>query len=253
MTEPKRWVDDGAPITIERMLRAAADEQPSEISLDRTLGAVGVGAAVLTSTSASAAVGSAVKTASATAGSWFTKWTLLGLVLSSAVGVATGVSIVRHEAPRPASPLAQRRATALHISETRAQEQRQPATPPVETTVQPVSVPEQPRAYKTAPSAEPETAVDPADGMAEETKCVDRARNAAAAGNPAATLAALDDYERRYPVRRFAPEALYLRMTALTAQGRVAEARQVAAHLLEAYPRSAQAGLAKSILGRTNP
>ena len=69
----------------------------------------------------------------------------------------------------------------------------------------------------------------------------------------AQTLALLDDYDRRYPEHRFAPEALYLRLEALVQSGRTAEAREVAERLVSAYPKSPQSARARLLLKQTSP
>jgi hypothetical protein len=87
-----------------------------------------------------------------------------------------------------------------------------------------------------------------AETLAQEVRSVDQARAALAAGRAAAALTALDEYERRYSKRRFAPEALYLRMEALVSLERNTEARAVAERLLARYPMSPQGARAREVL-----
>jgi TolA-binding protein len=89
--------------------------------------------------------------------------------------------------------------------------------------------------------------------LAEEIRAIDGASRALANGRAAQTLAALDDYDRRYPERRFAPEALFLRMEALLRSGRAAEARAIANRLVATYPKSPQSARARVVLSQSIP
>jgi hypothetical protein len=91
-----------------------------------------------------------------------------------------------------------------------------------------------------------------AETLAEEVRSVDRARASLAAGRPHQALALLDEYERRFRARGFAPEALYLRMEALTALGQNAAAISAAERLLASYPNSPQGARARVLLSK-NP
>jgi hypothetical protein len=62
---------------------------------------------------------------------------------------------------------------------------------------------------------------------------------------------ALDVYDAAFPERRFAPEALYLRMEALGRLGDVAGRRAVAERLLATFPRAPQSARAKMVLEGT--
>lgn len=253
MTDPKRWLDDGAPPAVERMLRAGASEQPSDAALERALTAAGVSAVMLTATTTSAAgTGAATATAAAASGV-FSKWSVVALVVTSVAGLATGVTIAWHAPPRPAPAFVPRPPATSGAAPSIRPHAVAPANGPAAPATG--AAPERPRSARSAGSGDPatETAAAPDSVLPEETKCVDRARAAIASGNATAALAALDDYESRFPVRHYAPEALYLRMTALVAQGNTDAARRVAAHLLEAYPKSAQASRAQALLARSNP
>jgi hypothetical protein len=104
----------------------------------------------------------------------------------------------------------------------------------------------------TAPSASAAPPID-SEHLAEEVALVDRARRALASGDTAGALATLDEYERRFSLRKFAPEALYLRMEALVREGRSDQARSVAAELAARYPRSPHTARARQVLGQTIP
>lgn len=57
MTELKRWTEEGAPESIERMLHAAEAEQPSAASLANALASLGIAGAVASAASGAAATG----------------------------------------------------------------------------------------------------------------------------------------------------------------------------------------------------
>jgi hypothetical protein len=258
MTEPKRWVDDGAPVAIERMLRAAGDEQPSSSSLERTLAGVGVGTAVLTSTTGSAAAGSAAKVATATAATAiFTKWNVLVVVVAGGLGLATGIAIVRDE------PVVSTVRDAKGVAGVAVQPKSASLAPrpglaaPVEsaTPALPAAAdPDRAGVRRLASLGEPARAAEPVDTtFLEETSSIDRARAALDAGNPAGAITVLDAYEARFKAPRYAAEALYLRMKALLAQGNTVAAQRVATRLLSAYPNSPWTARARAAVGRTNP
>jgi hypothetical protein len=270
MNEPKRWIDEGPPRAVERLLEAAAAEQPSDASLRRVLAGVGLGigttGAAATGAAATAGSGAALATAKSVvvAGAW-TKWVVLSVVATGA-----GATIVQQSqtgaerptaavtakasarptpvpspAPKPEVPVAMPAAAEPVIAEAVIAE-AVIAEPPV------VASPrtQAPR-VRTTPPPEVEAPID-AEKLAEEVRAVDRARSALAAGRAAETLSALDDYDRRFGGRRFAPEALYLRMQALLALGRNAEARNIAERLVRSFPQSPHTARARRV-AETNP
>jgi hypothetical protein len=105
---------------------------------------------------------------------------------------------------------------------------------------------------RTAIAPEVEAPID-AERLAEEVRAVDRARSALAGGRAMESLAALDEYEARFGGRKFAPEALYLRMQALLSLGRRAEARSAAERLVRVFPKSPHTARARRVLSETNP
>lgn len=88
----------------------------------------------------------------------------------------------------------------------------------------------------------------PAETLAAEIAGIDRARSLLAAGSNSRAVAALDDYERRFPKNHFAPEVLYLRMEAASRAGHADEARRFARQLLARYPTSPQSEKARHLL-----
>jgi hypothetical protein len=275
MTNPKRWVDDGAPRNVEHLLRAAQAERPDEASLARSLSAVGVGLGVTSAAAGAKAAGTAASlggTAKATlpiTGAVLAKWTALvatvATVAFGAAEVATDLSSHRGQAPSASVRLPARTRPSPNslppsssvlgapvVAQRSPSEEAAPAAPNSE-------VPRETRAAAPASAAQPEAgpatpaassgAVD-ADTLAEEVKSVDRARAALARGEAAQTLLVLDDYERRFRTRGFAPEALYLRMEAYSSLGRLAEARATAERLLGSYPNSLHGARARTLLSK---
>jgi hypothetical protein len=279
MSEPKRWLDQGAPRDLERLVRAAQAEHPDAASLGRTLAAVGVGlgatsVAAGASAGTAAGVGGTAKVTLPLTGSLFAKWTALGVTVATlAVGAATVATEAPPTARAPATsvvltarPLAgATQATAQPLMAPPDAGEVTPHAPPANTSpdATPVaSTADRPReATKTPPAAPRPTAPAdvPASGapldaetLAAEVQSIDRARAALATGQATQTLAVLDEYERRFRHRGFAPEALYLRMEAWTALGRTAEARAAAERLLASYPNSLHGTRARAVLSK-NP
>jgi hypothetical protein len=278
MSEPKRWLDQGAPRDIEDLVRAARAEQPSDGSLRRTLSAIGiaVGATTVVGSAAGSAgtatsAGTAKVAASITSGV-IAKWTALGATVGTlCVGAATIVTSAPREAEAPRSsarsPMQPRPASSRAAPNGSAQSSKPPQAPaeltePVATALvdREARIPvasETPR--RAAPVTAPGPDDPPASGvprdterLSREVKSVDGARAALAAGDPIQTLRLLDQYERRFPARGFAPEALYLRMEALSLLGRTAEARAVAERLLVSYPNNPQSARARVVFSK-NP
>ena len=264
MSEPKRWIDEGPPVAVERLLRAAAAERPTEQARARTLTAIGVGlgaggaAATAGAATAGAAVGA--KATGLVATSVLVKWGAAGAFLAAGVvagkvtldrapgGAAHGVPTAAAPSTAAAAPGAVEARPLEHASVPAAPE---PATSVVSAAPLANSAVKQRRAVASprAGDAPPEDA----EHLAQEVALVDRARGALARGDAARALAALDDYEARFTRRKFAPEALYLRMEALLRAGHSDAARGVAEKLAKSYPTSPHAARARQVLGGTIP
>ncbi len=275
MSEPKRWLEQGAPPDVEQLFRAAQAEKPDSASLRRSLAAAGVGLGAANvaanAKAAAAAVGGATKATTPLMAGVFAKWTALGALGGA---LAVGVAEVATQAPHAVAPsssshssaplrpgLALSDASRVRVAPTETSPAALPApaaVPPESTTT--TAAPHAPRFAVTdrdaaaPPPASRELAPDSssvdADTLAAEVKSIDRARAALAAGKPDQALLALDDYERLFPKRGFAPEALYLRMEAWSALGRTAEARAVAERLLARYPNSLHTAQARAVLSK---
>lgn len=281
MSEPERWLDRGAPRDVEQLVRAAQAERPDSASLGRSLAAVGMGLGatnVAASAKAAGMVGSVGGTAKVTMpvmGGMFAKWAALGMLGGT---LAVGIAEIASEARGPVAPSSPLRAPARLRSSpgqpdssplrAAASAPTAPAAPPtlaspapLESTAMPaapnaarLATPHSDHAAPLLPSRDSAPASSPidADTLAAEVKSIDRARAALAAGRAAQALAVLDDYERLFRKRGFAPEALYLRMEAWASLGRTAEARAAAERLLASYPNSLHTARARAVLSK-NP
>jgi hypothetical protein len=282
VNEPKRWLDQGAPRDVEQLVRAAQAERPGSASLARSLAAVGVGIAATgvvasaKAAGAAASVGGTTKVTMPFIGGVFAKWAALGALGGT---LAVGIVEVATDSPRPVAPSPSLPAPAplrpgrvqsdvspMHAAPTAPSAApgapaESPAAPP-ESTAMAAAAPNAPRPVTpggghAAPSptsldSAPASSSSDADTLAAEVKSIDRARAALAAGKPAQALGALEDYERVFRKRGFAPEALYLRMEACASLGRTAEARAAAERLLASYPNSLHTARARAVLSK-NP
>lgn len=277
MSEPKRWLDQGAPRDVEQLFRAAQEERPDKGSLGRSLASVGVGLGATHVAASAKAAGTAASVAGTTKvavpllGGVFAKWAVLGTLGGT---LAVGVAEIATEASRPVAPSPSPRTSARfqpsrvppdastlraapNAPETRPAAAASPA--PVGSTAMTAA----PSASRLALSARNHAAPFPtpadaasaaidADTLAAEVESIDRARSALAAGKAAQALVVLDDYERLFRRRGFAPEALYLRMEACASLGRTAEARAAAERLLASYPDSLHSARARALVSK-NP
>lgn len=267
MSEPKRWIDEGPPAAVESLLRAAASERPTQQSLARTLTAVGLGlgAGGTAATAGAATVGAAAgaKATGLVATTVLVKWGVAGVALAASV-VAGKVMLER----APVSSAHERR-TPVAVASVPRVSPRLGARPNQEVTALPVpaeaisteaavTAGPSPTASSTAKSRRPVDAsrslaapLEDAEHLAQEVALVDRARAALARGDATGALAALDEYEAGFSRRKFAPEALYLRMEALLRTGRSDAAHGVAEALVQSYPTSPHAARARQVLGET--
>lgn len=279
MSEPKRWLDQGAPRDVEQLFRAAQEERPDKGSLGRSLTAVGVGLGATHVAASAKAAGTAASVAGTTKvavpllGGVFAKWAVLGTLGGM---LAVGVAELATEASRPVAPAPSPRTSARfqpsllppdastlgaapNAPEARPAAAASPA--PIGSTAM-TAAPNAARLalsarnhaapFPTPPDAAPASAAIDADTLAAEVKSIDRARSALAAGKAAQALVVLDEYERLFRRRGFAPEALYLRMEACASLGRTAEARAAAERLLASYPDSLHSARARALVSK-NP
>jgi hypothetical protein len=287
MTDPKRWIDDGAPEDVRELLEAASREQPRRGSTERALTALGASGALAAARSAGAAP--AVKGAGAVlAGkgaitsapaALAIKWGLLGVVTALATA---GTAAVVWKNARPAAtqevarssvaPASAPRATAVVPSIESQGAPSQESTPAREIAPPLHSEPSTPAPAARAPLARSEAleparaipaehaalAAEPASheaaaretapALAGEVAVIDEARADLRRGDLAGVLATLNAYDSRFAVRRLEPEALYLRMEALGRQGDTEGRRKVAERLLAEFPGAPQAARARAVL-----
>lgn len=287
MTEPKRWLEEGAPGGARALLRAGLEERPSERVIQRTL--IAVGATAVATSATTGVMGAAAKLVMAA------KVATISVATASALlGAGVTVQYLRttHSvaAPSPAKRAQPSRAarqptregigSGLNAMSTAASDSIAPEAVPTvaafsETASEPgaldSSPPEAnpPRPLPTSKRADPSGSVraqsadrdgtprsravpfvPAADSSAihQEIAAIDGARAQLHAGNTAAALRELDAYDRRADFARFAPEALYLRMEAQLQAGQLALAQRTAREIVQRFPHSAQVRRAAQVL-----
>jgi TolA-binding protein len=271
MTELKPWIEDGAPEGVARLLEAARVERASDESLNRTLAAAGVGGVTASTTGATAGSASASAVLETKASMLLgTAGALKWMVVGASLGAAAVATVTENRAPDPpvaASPGARPSARTLGVPSSLQFAAPTPAVLPESPRAETTSIASEPSKSATAPPPRVITPEKPrpdvqddgppaemdSERLAEEIRAIDSANQALASGRTAQALAALDDYDRRYAERRFAPEALYLRMEALARSGRAVEARTIAKRLATMYPNSPQSTRARVVLSETIP
>ena len=268
MSEPKRWLDDGAPEVVERLLVAAGREQPSQASLARTLATLGVGVGVVSTAAAAGAKASSVGAAglvgaakgSTLASVLVLKGTLFGAGLGAIFVVVGVVAFPQSKLSQPA-PLPSPRAPAPMSSSFHSVGSQPLSSAPAVQVAELIAKSARPLPRRAGQGSaiqgneSPSEASTPIDTeqLGEEVRAVDHARSALEAGRASSALAALDSYDARFPGQRFAPEVLYLRVEALLRLGRRSEARAIAENLVMSYPNSPQAERARQVLSRSIP
>jgi hypothetical protein len=267
MTDPERLSRRRTGLASE-LLRAAAEEQPSDDGMQQTLLALGVSGALLSTTgvvgaavasarltgatSASASASGVGLTTAATVHSisatLVVKWVGLGVL--GGLGLAGVAEVTALPPPRAAASHVQKRADRV----------AQPASTIVRTAPRALAVDsaEPELAVSAAPTVlrapvvEPRVPAPVADVgtlLAAEVSYVDRARALLAAGQASQGLALLESYERQFREPRLLPEVLFLQLEAYERAGRHADARRAAQRLVASFPTSPHAGRARKLLG----
>jgi hypothetical protein len=215
--EPRPWSEEGATEIEKALLRAGRAEGPRK----------GADLRILASLQASPPP--TVKPA------MLNRWMKLGLIAV----VAGGAAVVAHRLSRP-------HAVPPPVT---------PASSPVPKTVAPVAAPAEGEAareeespsvrddgnaqarraaatgrIRKAPRQLDDSPLD--HSLRDETKALDRAREALDAHRPAEVLRLLDEYRRKFPQGRLRPEAMILRLAALLAADRHQAADSLASQLL---------------------
>jgi hypothetical protein len=262
MTDPERFSKRGVGLA-GQLLRAGADEQPSDVAVARTLAALGLSGAVLTSTSvASATAGTklagALSTAATASGAanavtatLLAKWIGIGVI--GGIGLAGAAAV----ATRPSAPVAVASvAKPAQPAGPRAIATAAPGPAPV---APPVAIDDSSAADRSAaPAPAPRTSMnEPANSapeldvgapLAAEVQYVDRARALLGAGQTALGLSSLERYEREFPEARLLPEVLFLKLEAYERLGRANEARGAAQRLVGGFPKSPHSTRARKLL-----
>jgi hypothetical protein len=244
MTDPRRLLSDPHGGLEAALLRAGAEEEPSRRAVERTVAAVGAGAATLgiVGAAASAPVVAGAAAASSLGAVGAVKLLAMGAVAGLASGGALfGVSRVVNERPEKPVPVVAPAETAVAPP--------LPAPPPPVVTVEAPPVVEPPVSAAPAPRPAPASTEPEGTPLATEVALVDRAHAALRRGDASEALAILAAYESAFASPRLLPEVFALRMEASERAGDAGAARQWASRLVTRYPRSAQAARAYAVLG----
>ena len=224
-SDPKRLTVVGATDLERTLLQAARGERPSPELTARMAAGLGisVGAAV-TAAAAPAAAAPVVAAKSALGG-----WVAAGMFAAAAV-TAGVVGSRWSAAPAPA---------AVHTKAPAAPAIVPSLAPPADT---PVAAPEatarETRIEKVRRRPAVAPAPTPAADLRDQIALLDAARTAVKAGSSERALVLLHRYDASYPGGAFRPEALALRIEALSQDGRRAEAQALAREFLTRYPHS---------------
>jgi hypothetical protein len=240
--DPQPLLDDGATALELELLRAGDADRPSPKSRQAALAALGLSTAVLGASSPVAAAAGRVAL-SPGARLLAAKWWAISALVAASGGAGLGYA-TWHGAPAPkASVNSVSKPSLPPLSPTFVAE-----APAPEVSAAPIrEVPSLPERPPSPPSRSSSSASDP--GIQDQIALIDRARGAVAAHQPAAAMAALDEYQRRFPAGVLAQEATLLRIETLAARGDKADAARLGRQFLERYPRSAMAARVKALTG----
>lgn len=205
-----------------------------------TAAAAGATATTLAKTAAGAATGASGAAAAGAGAGLVLKLGASALVLG---GLAV-FALPRWASTTASSPKANVVATA---SAPRAPEAAAPASPTTAPVVPAGEPAPEERPVRTRSTASGASSVEHgAPPLAEEVRLLKAAQKALNAGNAAAALEALAEHQRRFPRGQLALERSAVRIGALCALGRTAEARRAGAAFLE---RHASSTLAEQVRG----
>jgi hypothetical protein len=269
--EPRPWLEEDATEIEKALLRAGRADGPRKQAAAHLLAVmqtlpptVDPSVAPRPNASGPGAAGPAATVKSA----GVVRWMKIGLLAIAAGGAA----IVTQYFARP---------DAIAPSAGPAMQKTAPASPPGEAPapVQALATPEgredppavreegprlavgevTPRRKKASPPGRAREAAyeaneSPLDGsLGNETRALDRAREALDAHRPAEAMHRLDEYQRRFPQGRLRPEAMVLRLAALVQAGRRGAADSLANQLLADQAYQTYAPRIRSLLGEAKP
>jgi hypothetical protein len=281
-----RRLADGSSNELVRMaLRSGRADRPSDGARQRTAVALGVGAglgaAAMTARAAQAAqaaiaTGSKVATGSVAHTSLLAALRALPLATKiltigvTAGALATGSVILEQHASQRATHVSSSAAVAGE-SVASAHSKRTSATPPSEAPSAqsaeaiPTSPPNVAEDPGTAPTVAPTEPARPGaapsasnDDLIEGVSVLELARSAISEGDPARALRIVSEYERQFPKGDLREEAAAIRIEALIASGKDAEALAAANRFLTTSPNSPHARHVRAMAAslrqsRTNP
>lgn len=241
MKDPQPLLDDGATALELALLQAGDADRPSPKARQAALAALGLSGAIL---SASSPVAAAAGNAAVSSGARLlaAKWWAIGALVTASGAAGLGYGYATSAGSPATSPSAHAAPQPSHAPLTSTAELPAPQVFP--TPIPVVTTTEHPPA---PPLRSSSSASNP--GIQDQIAIIDRARAAVAAHQPAAAMAALDDYQRRFPGGVLAQEASLLRIETLVARGDKAGAARLGHRFLERYPRSAMAARIKSLIG----
>ncbi len=235
----------------QRLLAAARSDSPPKGARERMLLAMGVsaGASLAGAEAAAAALqGTTVKSAAGGA-SLLLKAVGLGAV-AGAVGMAALVGLNREEPPksRAAPSVAPPPSAVVEVAPPplEASPLAEPQPIPTRAVVPPVvtgNVPAPSSSARSIPLAE----------IDEQRALVERAREALAAGRASTAIKALNEYEARFGFGVLGHEQVALKVRALLALGRQAEATSLGERYLAERPNGTQAATIRRLLGKAPP
>ncbi len=206
MNEPRRLSKSGG--VAQRLLDSASLDTPSQASRRHAVNLAATASAIASTRSGpSAAPPRRIHPARTLA-----TWALVGAAASGTLGLIGGKLLEPNSAPRTAAPL---------------------LTPadPAPPAASPDISPEPAAPTNTVPTLAPAPS-----GSVDEASKLEAARTAISRGDHAAAVAALDDYDLSYPKGELKPEAMVLRIQALSESGRLTEARALASEFQGKYP-----------------
>lgn len=236
------------------LLRSARRDAPAPKALTRTMGALGLGAAVMSETAQAATVAAhAAK---------------LGLLKWFGMGVVAGVTVLggyeatqtrsQHTQGAPAAvapaptpervglPTTTSPAALIDTAPTLSVPPAQKAAP----VPQPAAAPRVEPAIEGTPTEPPSLSAAPPQlvSLDEEVALIDAARQALQAGDSASCLQVLDRYRDQFPTPQLGLEAGVLRVDALARRGDCSTARALAIRMIGSSPRGPAANRLRALL-----
>ncbi|HEX8791044.1 MAG TPA: hypothetical protein VF765_08820 [Polyangiaceae bacterium] len=252
MSDPTRFRDGGGGEIERLVVDSVRHEGPSSRARRRVEAAIGLGAAISTTTATTSALGASVKTG---AGVALGKWIAIAAVTAAAgAGAAAYVQggIAGRHAAQPANSAARVQQAAPPVATVARM------APPVVTS-EPVVPSAAPEASVAAPAATPPpVAAPPAPSTApaltlgEQLQLLDQAHAAMGAGETTRALSLLDRYDREARKPALAPEVMALRVEIHARRGDRASAARLATQFLALYGDRPEAQRVRSILNATS-